>query len=401
MSATVLILVAGVLVGVGLGVLIAQRLAARSNDALRDEMRNAFAALSQDALRNSNATLLQTADQTLRARQDAIDEMLKPVRDTLDKVQAQVVRADRDREGSFTAVKAQLASLTQTQELLRRSADGLSTALKSPNMRGKWGEMQLKRIVELAGMLEHCSFEQQVTSGTDARLRPDMTIVLPGNGAVVVDSKVPIDAYMKAVEAKDDADRQRHMDAHVAAVRSHMRTLGAKKYWEQFGDANPEFVVLFLPLEPLMHAAFERDAELLEFAANERVVLATPMTLLALLRAVAAGWTQHSLARNAEEIRQVGQELCERLLKMLEHFDDVGGNLKTATDAFNRAVSSFDSRVMPSVRRFQELKVPGAEKIEPPKERQAEVRAFRTPPLLELVDTDDEPAAPRPVGKSN
>lgn len=400
MSATVLILFVGVLAGAGLGVLLAQRLNVRANDAMREEMRNSFAALSQDALRNSNATLLQTADQTLRARQDAITEMLRPVRETLDKVQAQVVRADRDREGSFTAVKEQLASLTQTQELLRRSADGLSTALKSPNMRGKWGEMQLKRIVELAGMLEHCSFEQQVTSATDARLRPDMTIVLPGNAAVVVDSKVPIDAYMKAVEAKDDADRQRHMDAHVTALRSHIKTLGGKKYWEQFGDSSPEFVVLFLPLEPLMHAAFERDADLLEFAAGERVVLATPMTLLALLRAVASGWQQHSLAKNAEEIRQVGQELCERLMKMLEHFDEAGGDLKTAVESFNRAVSSFDARVMPSVRRFQELKVPGAEKIEAPKPRPAEIRAFRTP-LLELADTHDEPASPRPVGKSN
>ena len=203
----------GLLAGAGLGALVALWYARRSADTLRGEMQAAFATLSQDALQRSHTTLLQTADQALRARQEAIDALIAPVRDTLDKVQTQVARADRDREGSFQAVKTQLTTLAQAQEQLRRSADGLSSALRSPNARGKWGEIQLKRIVELAGMVEHCHFEQQVTSSGDTKLRPDLVIHLPGNAAIVVDAKVPIDAYMKATEATSDADRERHLDA--------------------------------------------------------------------------------------------------------------------------------------------------------------------------------------------
>lgn len=360
-------------------VFFVMRQSARTAAQLNQDMRDAFASLSRDALRDTNASLLQTADQTLRARQEAIDELIKPVRETLDRVQQQVVRADRDREGSFQAVKEQITSLSQAQELLRRSADGLSAALRSPNTRGKWGELQLKRIVELAGMLEHCDFEQQVQSTGDSRLRPDLTIRLPGNAQIVVDSKVPIDAYLKAVEATSDADRGRHLDLHAAALRSHIKALSAKKYWEQFGEASPEFVVLFLPLEPLMHSAFERDGELLEFAATQSVVLATPMTLLALLRAVSSGWTQQSMAKNAEAIREAAQELCERLVTMLDHFDDAGSNLKKAVDAFNQSVASFDTRVMPSVRKLQDLKLLQAGKIETPATQHTFVRLFETP----------------------
>ena len=376
MTATLLLVAVGLLGGVGLGVLIAQRMQARATDAMREEMRGAFAALSQDALRQNHSTLLESATESLRARQDAIDEILKPVRDTLTRVQSQVAQADRDREGSFRAVREQLLSLTQTQEQPRRSADVLASALKSPNVRGRWGELQLKRIVELAGMLEHCDFEQQVTGGTDAKLRPDLIIHLPGNAAIVVDAKVPIDAYMKAMDATSDADRQRHLDAHVTALRGHIKTLGAKKYWEQFGDMSPEFVVLFLPLEPLMHAAFERDADLLEFAAGQSVVLATPMTLLALLRAVSSGWTQLSTAKNAEAIRDAALELCDRLALMLGHFDAVGTQLKKATDAFNATVGSFDSRVMPSIAKLRELKLSQAGKIETPATQPTFLRQF-------------------------
>jgi DNA recombination protein RmuC len=389
MSSSLIFLAAGVLAGAGLGAIIATWMANRSGAAMRDQMRESFAALSRDALRETNTSLLETADHTLRARQDAIDEMLKPVRDTLDKVQAQVVRADRDREGSFRAVKEQLTSLAQSQELLRQTADGLSRSLRSPNTRGKWGEIQLKRIVELAGMLEHCDFEQQ-EQGDDSRLKPDMTVRLPGGTRIVVDAKVPIEAYMRAVEATTDDARARFLDEHASQVKQHVRALGGKKYWEQFSGPGPEFVVMFLPLEPLMSAAFERDGELLEFAARENVVLATPMTLLALLRAVAFGWQQQSIARNAEEIREVGQELCERLVSMLKHFDDAGDHLAGAVESFNKAVASFDRRVMPSVRRFQDLKVPLADKVEAPAEHPAILKTFGAQMLLELPDDETE-----------
>jgi DNA recombination protein RmuC len=373
------VIVVAVVAAASVIVFLALRQNAKTAAELNQDMRDAFAALSRDALRETNASLLQTADQTLRARQEAIDNLLGPVRDTLDKVQQQVVRADRDREGSFQAVKEQITSLSQAQELLRRSADGLSAALRSPNTRGKWGELQLKRIVELAGMLEHCDFEQQAQSTGDTRLRPDLTIHLPGNAEIVVDSKVPIDAYLKAVEATSDAERGRYLDLHASALRGHIKALSAKKYWEQFGEASPEFVVLFLPLEPLMHSAFERDGELLEFAATQSVVLATPMTLLALLRAVSSGWTQQSMAKNAEAIREAALELCERLVTMLSHFDDAGSSLKKAVDAFNHSVASFDTRVMPSVRKLQDLRLLQAGKIETPATQHTFVRLFEPP----------------------
>jgi DNA recombination protein RmuC len=375
-------------------VFVVLRQSARNTAQLNQEMREAFALLSRDALRETNASLLQsntsllqTAEQSLRARQEAIDELIKPVRETLDKVQQQVVRADRDREGSFRAVKEQLTSLAQSQELLRQSADGLSRSLRSPNTRGKWGEIQLKRIVELAGMLERCDFELQAST-PDSRLRPDLTVRLPGNTRIVVDSKVPIDAYLRAVEAQTEESRNRSLDEHASMVRGHVKTLGNKRYWDQFEGHSPEFVVMFLPLEPLMSSAFERDPELLEFAARENVVIATPMTLLALLRAVAFGWQQQDIAKNAEEIRDAGQELCDRLVKMLAHFDEVGAHLGGAVDSFNKTVGSFDRRVMPSVRRFQELKVPQAEQLALPVERSSTVRVFAAPQLPGDADDD-------------
>jgi len=371
----------------GLIVFFVLRQTAETNARLNQEMREAFAALSRDALRETNASLLQTADQTLRARQEAIDNLLGPVRETLDKVQQQVVRADRDREGSFRAVKEQLTSLALSQEQLRQSADGLSRSLRSPNTRGKWGEIQLKRIVELAGMLERCDFELQA-SAPDSRLRPDLTVRLPGNTRIVVDAKVPIDAYLRAVEAQTGELRNRNLDEHASMVRGHVKTLGNKRYWDQFEGRSPEFVVMFLPLEPLMSSAFERDPELLEFAARENVVIATPMTLLALLRAVAFGWQQQDIAKNAEEIRDAGQELCDRLVKMMAHFDEAGAHLGGAVDAFNKTVGSFDRRVMPSVRRFQELKVPQAEQLALPVERPAVVRTFTAPLLPGEADDD-------------
>lgn len=389
------LLVAGfalVVAGAGVIALVVMRQWMRTTEAaaqqMNREMREAFAALSRDALRDSNTALIQTADQHLRARQDAIDELLKPVRDTLTRVQDQVARADKEREGSYRALREQLTTLARSQEQLRQSADGLARSLRSPNTRGKWGEIQLKRIVELAGMLERCDFEQQELVG-DARLRPDLTVRLPGNTRIVVDAKVPIESYLKAVEAEDDTGRTKHLEDHAAMVRSHVRTLGNKRYWDQFDGPSPEFVVMFLPLEPLMSAAFERDPDLLEFAARENVVIATPMTLLALLRAVAFGWQQQDIARNAEEIRDAGQELCERLSKMLAHFDATGDHLGEAVEAFNRSVASFDRRVMPSVRRFQELKVPQADQLTLPVERSTTVRRFTAPALPDTTGDDE------------
>src|SRR6188474_1580758 len=342
------------------------RQSARTAAQLNQEMRDAFAALSRDALRDTNATLLQTADQTLRARQEAIDELIKPVRDTLDKVQQQVVRADRDREGSYRAVKEQLTSLAQSQEQLRQSADGLSRSLRSPNTRGKWGEIQLKRVVELAGMVSYCDFDEKPSSTTqEGRLTPDMVVRLPGDGAIVIDAKVPIDGYLAAVEAKTDAERDAKLAAHLRQVKEHIRTLGNKEYWKQFDDA-PEFVVMFVPLEPLLAAAIEQDRTLLEQAASLRVIPATPLTLLALLKTVALGWRHDQVARNAEEIQLIGKDLYDRLRIMVGHLEMVGKNIKQAGDAYDRFLGSLEQRVIPGARRFRDLGVQAAEEIESP-----------------------------------
>jgi DNA recombination protein RmuC len=357
--------------------------------ASQTQLRDSFASLSRDALKENTTSFLQTADHVFRARQDAIDAVLKPLRESLDKVEAQVKAADRDREGSYREVVTRLQSLAASEEQLRKTTEGLSRSLRSPNVRGRWGEIQLRRIVELAGMLEHCDFEEQ-GAGDDSRLKPDLTVRLPGDSRIVVDAKVPIDAYLRATEATDDASRARSLDEHAAQVKAHIRALGSKRYWDQISGASPEFVVMFLPLEPLLSAAFERDLALLEFAMRERVVLATPMSLLALLRAVTYGWQQQSMTENAALIREAGQELCERLVKMLEHFDGVGAQLERALDAFNAAAGSFDSRVMPSIRRFQDLKVPQAEKLEAPATRLADTKSFAKLSLPGLGDEDDD-----------
>jgi DNA recombination protein RmuC len=317
-------------------------------------MKDAFSALSQDALRENRKDFMLDAT-----------TLFGPVKDALGRVQSHLAEVDKAREGSFRDVAARLGTLAQTQEHLRQATEGLTRSLRSPNVRGKWGEVQLQRIVELSGMVEHCDFEVQVQGASeDARLRPDLVVRLPGGSHIVIDAKVPIDAYMRLAEATDEEARSRALDEHAGQVKAHIRALGAKKYWDQFTPA-PEFVVMFLPLEPLLSAAFERDGELLEFAVKQHVVLATPMTLFALLRAVAFGWQQHAIARNTEAIQDAGRELCDRLVKLVEHFDRVGQGVQSAMKAYNEAVASFNVRVMPSVKRFQELQVPNADAVVP------------------------------------
>jgi DNA recombination protein RmuC len=328
------------------------------------QLRDTFAKLSTDALRENRQDFLERAN-----------AMLDPVRDTLGKVQTQLAEVDKAREGSFRAVTSQLSSLNEAQELLRQSADGLSRSLRSPNVRGKWGEIQLRRIVELAGMLEQCDFVEKATTTTEegARQTPDLVVRLPGNANIVVDSKVPIDAYLAAANARTDAERQDQMAAHARQVRDHIRALGAKDYWKQFQPA-PEFVVMFLPLEPLLSAAFEQDGTLLEQAASLRVIPATPMTLLALLKAVAFGWQQQQLARNAEEIQQIGRDLYDRLATMVEHLQDVGRNIKQAGDSYDRFVGSLEQKVLPGARKFKELGVSSTKDLEAPERLGLSVR---------------------------
>ncbi len=367
----------------------AKRAATEQRQAFEDSqarLRESFAALSQEALQHNRTDFVERAE-----------ALLRPMRDTLDRVQAQVASADRDREGTYKAVTTQLSGLAQTQELLRKTTEGLSQALRSPNARGKWGEVQLRRIVEMAGMLEHCDFQEQVHAVTDdgGRQTPDMVVRLPGGASIVIDSKVPIDAYMKAVNARDEAERNQHLTAHARQVRDHVRALGGKAYWTQF-QPSPEFVVMFLPLEPLLAAAFERDDTLLEQASSLRVVPATPMTLIAILRAVAYGWKQQQLAVNAEQIQQLGRDLYDRLATMVDHLSSVGANIKQAANSYDRLVGSLEQKVLPGARRFKELGVSTSKDIDVTEPLHLSVRQVQRDELTPLfADDDDAPRAPR------
>jgi DNA recombination protein RmuC len=343
------------------------------------QLKDAFAGLSRDALKENRADFVQHAQ-----------NLLLPMQDTLSRVQSQLAQVDKAREGSYREVQSELGILRESQETLRRAADDLTRSLRSPNVRGKWGEIQLKRIVELAGMLEQCDFVEKESTTTEngSRQTPDLVVKLPGDTTIVIDSKVPIDAYISATNAKDEASRAAHLAAHARQVRDHIRTLGAKEYWKQFQPA-PEFVVMYLPLEPLLQAAFEQDGTLLDQASSVGVVLATPMTLLGLLKAVASGWKQQQLAKNAEEIQQIGRDLYDRLSTMVDHLENVGRNIKLAADSYDRFVGSLESKVVPGARRFKELGVSSTKELEIPDLLNVSVRRVTKDELTGQPPADD------------
>jgi DNA recombination protein RmuC len=283
---------------------------------------------------------------------------------------------------------------------LRVAAEDLTRSLRSPNVRGRWGEHQLRRIVELAGMVEQCDFveKESMTSAENGRQTPDLIVKLPGDANIVVDAKVPIDAYLSATNATSDNERQRLLVAHARQVRDHVRALGQKDYTRQFQPA-PDFVIMFLPLEPLMSAAFEQDADLFDYAAGLRVIPATPLTLLALLRTIASGWRQQQVTRNAEEIQQIGRELYERLAKMVEHLEDVGRHLSEAGESYNSFVGSLEHKVLPGARRFKELGVSSSKDVPQPEPVRLTLRAVTKE---ELTSRDDEiPSALKAVKGRN
>lgn len=341
---------------------------------MTDELRESFQALSAEALKSNNQAFLQLANATLQKfqaeakgdlelRQKAVENLVAPIGDSLKKVDQQIQQLESARSQAYGDLTAQVRSLISTQEKLQSETGNLVKALRAPTVRGRWGEIQLKRVVELAGMLPYCDFvEQETVTTSNGRLRPDLIVRLPGGKNVVVDAKTPLLAYLDAVESNDDELRRRKLADHASQVRSHMTQLSSKGYWEQF-ESTPEFVVMFLPGETFFSAALEQDPGLIEQGVTLKIIPSSPTTLIALLKAVAYGWNQEKLARNAQEISALGKELYDRLRTLGAHFEKVGKGLDNAVEYYNKAVGSLETRVMVSARKFAELGAPVTDSI--------------------------------------
>lgn len=370
----------------------------------------AFRALSAEALSQNNQSFLQLATATLEkyqagargeleARQRAVDELVQPLRESLQKVDGVLGAMEQSRIAAYAALSDQLRGLVETQlPMLRGETANLVKALRQPTVRGRWGEMQLHRVVEMAGMLEHCDFLEQESRQTDSgALRPDLVVKLPGGKQLVIDAKAPLAAYLEAAETNDEALREQRLNEHARQVRDHIIALGRKAYWEQFSPT-PEFVVMFLPGEMFFSAALQQDPALIEFGVSERVIPATPTTLIALLRAVAYGWRQEALAANAQEVAELGKELFARLSVLGRHWSEVGERLNRAVDAYNRSVATLENRVLVSARRFRDLKAaPEDAEIALQAPVELVTRALQAPELLAGLPTEPQPELPARV----
>lgn len=365
---------------------------------MTEELRESFQALSAEALKSNNQAFLDLAKGTLEKfqsqakgdlelRQQAVENLVAPIGESLKKVDEQIREMESVRDRAYGDLTAQVRSLAVTQEKLQNETGNLVRALRTPHVRGRWGEIQLKRVVEIAGMLPYCDFsEQETVSTSTGRIRPDLIVKLPGGKNIVVDAKTPLLAYLDAVECTDEDMRRQKLIEHAGQVRTHMAQLGSKGYWEQF-ESSPEFVVMFLPGETFFSAALEQEPGLIERGVAQKVIPASPTTLIALLKAVAYGWNQEKLARNAKEISALGKELHERLRNLGAHVEGVGKGLDRAVEAYNKAVGSLESRVMVSARKFAELGAPVTEEI-------AELSPIETTTRNLTLDFEDlEPAS--------
>ena len=392
-------IVFALLVGVALGAVGAWSIVRARVDAARAESFHSRELLEQVKLEIPNAvkaasndasqSLMQLATQQLGAREKSVEQMVKPIAESLQKVDGKLESLEKSRHEAHGGLIAHLKTVTEGQDQLRRETSSLVTALRAPATRGRWGELQLKRVCEMAGMVEHCDFEQQSSAETDdGRVRPDLIVKLPGGMNVVVDAKVPLEAYLNALEAEDDDARRVHLETYGRHVRDHLRKLGAKAYQDSFSPT-PEFVVLFLPSEAFHSAALEQCPDLIQDGVDNKVLIATPTSLIGLLKVVAYGWRQERMAESAEQVADLGRQLHKRVATMAGHLAKLGRAIGTTTNAYNDTIGSLERQVLVSARRLSDHGVESGKEIESPAPVDTAVRSLQAPELIEGDDPDE------------